>query len=116
MGKKKVTYDKKESVEFKMMFRHHMDPLYYDTKASSKIFVPQVDPSSLTDAQKKIIDSLPAEDRGEVLEADEYKKKGYGPDGSMPFVPGQGDNLVNMIETDQIEAAAKKHRLREIAQ
>jgi len=40
MGKKKVTYDKKEGVEFKMMFRHHQDPLYYDPNASTKIFVP----------------------------------------------------------------------------
>ena len=26
-----------------MMFRHHKDPLYYDTNANSKIFVP-IDP------------------------------------------------------------------------
>lgn len=38
--KKKTKYPKKESVEFKMMFRHHKDPLYYDPKASQKIFVP----------------------------------------------------------------------------
>jgi len=26
----------------------------------------------------KVIESFPAEDRGEVLEDDEYKKRGYG--------------------------------------
>ena len=40
MGKKKLTYNKKEGVEFKMMFRHHQDPLYYDSNANPKIFVP----------------------------------------------------------------------------
>ena len=68
MGKKKVTYDRKEAVEFKMMFRHHQDPLYYDTTANTKIFVPQVDPNNLTEAQKKIVESFPAEDRGEILD------------------------------------------------
>ena len=90
-----------------MMFRHHMDPLYYDAKANAKIFVPQVDESQLTEEQKKIIESFPKEDRGEILEAHEYAQKGYG--------PGQGQDLTSMIETDQIEAAAKKHKLREAA-
>lgn len=34
-----------------MMFRHHMDPLYYDAKANSKIFVPQVGGEELTEEQ-----------------------------------------------------------------
>lgn len=60
------------------MFRHHMDPLYYDTKANAKIFVP-VTTDTLTEEQKKIIESFPAEDRGEILDAEEYAKRGYGP-------------------------------------
>ena len=39
-GKKGGKYNKKDGVEFKMMFRHHKDPLYYDTSANAKIFVP----------------------------------------------------------------------------
>jgi hypothetical protein len=55
-----------------------MDPLYYDTKANAKIFVP-VTTDTLTEEQKKIIESFPAEDRGEILDAEEYAKRGYGP-------------------------------------
>jgi len=77
------------------MFRHHMDPLYYDTKANNKIFVPNVDESKLTAEQKKIIESFPAEDRGVVLNTEEYLKKGYG-----QFMTGTGDNLESMIEVD----------------
>jgi hypothetical protein len=90
-----------------MMFRHHQDPLYYDNKANAKIFVPQINEAEMTEEQKKIIDSFPKEDRGEILEPDEYAKKGYG------F--GQGQNLESMVETDFIEAAAKKHKIKEQA-
>jgi len=110
-----VTYDKEKSVEFKMMFRHHMDPLYYDTKANSKIFVPQVGEGHANEAQKSIIDSFPAEDRGEILDAEEYSKKGYGHE-QKNFISGTGADMVSLIETDQFEAAAKKHRLRADAQ
>ena len=64
-----------------------------------------------------MLESMPAEDRGEILDAEEYEKKGYGKEIMQPgFVAGAGDNLVSMIETDQFEAAAKKHKLREEAQ
>ena len=93
-----------------MMFRHHKDPLYYDTKANAKIFVP-VDPiNELNDIQRQIVESFPAEDRGLILEHDEYKKKGYG---QGEFVPGQGDTLA--VEMDEFEAAAKRHKLKEEA-
>ena len=59
-----------------MMFRHHKDPLYYDTSANAKIFVPVTE--GLTEEKQKIIESFPAEDRGEILEHSEYAKKGYG--------------------------------------
>ena len=31
------------------------------------------------------------------------------------FVEGKGDNLNAMIETDEVEAAMKRHRLKEVA-
>lgn len=65
MGKKKA--NRKDGVEFSMMFRHHKDPLYYDTKANTKIFVPIVPTSEMTDEQRKIVESFPAEDMGQVL-------------------------------------------------
>jgi hypothetical protein len=108
MGKRPTKYNKKDGVEFKMMFRHHKDPLYYDTKANAKIFVP-VD-QDLTEEQRKIVESFPAEDRGLILEHSEYRKKGYGLD---EFAPGQGDSL--NIELDEFEAAAKRHQLKEEA-
>ena len=85
------------------MFRPHVDPLYYDTKANPRIFVPQVNPGEITETQQQIIESMPAEDRGEILPAEEYEKKGY--------TGGAGSAIV--IETDQFEAAAKKHKLKE---
>jgi len=75
---KKTKYAKKDGVEFKMMFRHHKDPLYYDLNANSKIFVPIEPDNKLDENKRKIIESFPAEDRGKVLEPEEYKKKGYG--------------------------------------
>jgi len=65
---KKTKYAKKDGVEFKMMFRHHKDPLYYDLNASSKIFVPVEPENNLNENKRKIIESFPAEDRGKVLE------------------------------------------------
>jgi len=56
---------KKEGVEMSMMFRDHNDPLYYDAKANDKIFVPVKDMASMTDAQRKLVESFPAADRGE---------------------------------------------------
>ena len=32
----------KKGVPFKMMFRHHMDPAYYDPRVNDRIFVPDV--------------------------------------------------------------------------
>ena len=93
-----------------MMFRHHQDPLYYDTKANSKIFVPVDASSDLNDVQRAIVDSFPAEDRGITLEQDEYKKKGYGQE---EFITGQGATL--NVEIDEFEAAAKRHKLKEEA-
>lgn len=40
-GKQRKT-DLKKGVPFKMMFRHHMDPAYYDPRVNDKIFVPDV--------------------------------------------------------------------------
>lgn len=107
------------------MFRHHRDPLYYDTNANQKVFVPQINEEDLTEEQKKIVESFPAEDRGKILDDEEYKKKGYGqnvPDHATAFgeiqnqfVQGQGDNIASMVEYDQFTAAAKKHKLKERA-
>jgi hypothetical protein len=58
---RKQTQDK--GVPFKMMFRHHMDPAYYDPKANDKIFVPDVS-GALSADQQKIVDSFPERDRG----------------------------------------------------
>lgn len=49
-----------------MMFRDHNDPLYYDAKANDKIFVPVKDLASMTEAQRKIVESFPAADRGQL--------------------------------------------------
>ena len=60
-----------------MMFRDHNDPLYYDAKANDKIFVPVKDlvstcnltnllQASMTEAQRKIVESFPAADRGDL--------------------------------------------------
>jgi hypothetical protein len=64
-GKQRKT-DLKKGVPFKMMFRHHMDPSYYDPRANDKIFVPDLagDAADMTEEQKKIIESFPKKDRG----------------------------------------------------
>lgn len=102
-----------------MMFRHHQDPLYYDTQASSKIFVP-VAGEEMNEAQRAIVESFPAEDRGQILNDAEYASKGYGLSTGAGetgrFVEGQGGNLAAMIELDEVEAAMKRHRLKEDAQ
>ena len=78
--------------------------MYYDTAANPKIFVP-VDPlSNMNDKQRAIVESIPAEDRGEALEEEEYIKKGYGK-------TVQGD-LTNIVELDHVEAAQKRHQLK----
>ena len=110
MGKKKGP-NKKDGVEFQMMFRHHQDPLYYDTNANAKIFMP-IDTENLTEDKLKIIESFPAEDRGKVLAPEEYRKKGYGKE---ELVPGLGDNMEAMCEIDEFEAAAKRMRIKEEA-
>ena len=80
-----------------MMFRHHKDPLYYDTNASAKIFVPIASKEEMNDEQRALVESFPAEDRGEILDAEEYAQKGYGmQDGTGQagrFVEGQGGNI-----------------------
>ena len=74
-----------------MMFRHHMDPAYYDPRANDKIFVPDVEQSKeLTEEQKKIVESFPEKDRG-------IYKPGEKPD---------------IVEEDPLEAAVKKIKLR----
>ena len=40
--------------------------------------MPVENASNLNDDQRKIVESFPAEDRGEILESSEYAKKGYG--------------------------------------
>ena len=80
-----------------MMFRHHQDPLYYDANANPKIFVPVT--QNLNEGQLKVVESFPAEDRGEVLEAEEYKKKGYGQ--TLPDQNGIVEqNINNLVEMD----------------
>ena len=39
---KKLKTDRKKGVPFKMMFRHHKDPNYYDPTSNDKIFVPEI--------------------------------------------------------------------------
>ena len=88
-GKQRKTETKK-GVPFKMMFRHHMDPAYYDPRANDKIFVPDVvDEANLNDDQKKIIASFPKKDRG-LYDASDSKE----------------------AEVDPLEAAVKKMQIR----
>lgn len=83
----------KKGVPFKMMFRHHMDPDYYDPKANDKIFVPDVtNAEELTEDQKKIVDSFPDRDRGIYTGANEEAKA--------------------KVEVDPLDAAIKKMQLR----
>ena len=92
------------------MFRDHTDPLYYDPNAPPKIFVPVVPQESLTEEQKTIVESFPAEDRGEVQEYGVIAGTG---EAAGNFVEGQGSNLAAMIEVDEVEAALKRHKLKE---
>ena len=94
-GKQRKT-DLKKGVPFKMMFRHHMDPAYYDPKVNDKIFVPDViDQSALTEEQKKIVESFPSKDRGLYDEKESNNKANAG-----------------QVEEDPLEAAVKKMQLR----
>jgi hypothetical protein len=89
-GKKNRRTDPKKGVPFKMMFRHHMDPDYYDPKANDKIFVPDLqDPNVLSEKQKAIVESFPERDRGL-----------YSKESKIP------------VEEDPLEAAVKKMRIR----
>ena len=97
------------------MYRHHTDPLYYDPTASGRILVPVTEP---TDKDKlAIIESVPAEDRGEILNDEEYAKRGYGLQGQESAVGKIGgadlkQNLTALVESDQVAAAAKRHDLK----
>ena len=86
MGSKRKT-DRKKGVPFKMIFRHHLDPDYYDPSANDKIFVPDV--AELTEEQKKIVETFPERDRG-------------------IYKPGEAAN----VEADPLEAAVKKMKIR----
>ena len=71
-----------------MMFRHHMDPAYYDPQANDKIFVPDVgNADSLTEEQKMIVESFPEKDRG-------------------IYKAGAASSIT--VEEDPLEAALKK--------
>jgi hypothetical protein len=89
-GKQRKT-DLKKGVAFKMMFRHHMDPAYYDPKVNDKIFVPEVQGENITEEQKRIIETFPEKDRGV-----------YNPN----------DKKQEVVEADPLEAAVKKMQLR----
>lgn len=65
-------------MEFKLMYRDHRDPLYYDPTASARILVPVTDVEAMPEDKQAIVESVPAEDRGEILPDDEYAKRGYG--------------------------------------
>ena len=86
MGGKSKRTDRKKGVPFKMMFRHHMDPDYYDPKANDKIFVPDVE-GKLTEQQQQIVETFPERDRG-------------------LYKPGEN------VEADPLEAAVKKMKIR----
>ena len=45
--KKGKRFDKKAGVEFRLMYRDHRDPLYYDPGASGRILVPTTDKEAL---------------------------------------------------------------------
>lgn len=63
----------------------------------------------------KVVESFPAEDRGETLDADEYKKKGYGQNQPDVEASGVEKGINNLVEMDEFEAAAKRHKIREAA-
>ena len=68
----------------------------------------------MNEGQLKVVESFPAEDRGETLDAEEYKKKGYGQ--QIPDLDGEIEkNINNLVEMDEFEAAAKRHKIREAA-
>lgn len=63
---KKGRADRKKGVEMRMMFRDINDPLYYDAKANDKVFVPVMATEEMTEEQRKIVESFPKQDRGEI--------------------------------------------------
>ena len=60
------------------MYRDHRDPLYYDPTACARILVPVDDVEAMAAEQQAIVESVPAEVRGEILEDEEYARRGYG--------------------------------------
>lgn len=94
-----------------MMFRDHNDPLYYDAKANDKIFVPVKDlvsitrstltnfmfQASMSEAQRKIVESFPKADRGEFDEGEAVHEEDF-------LVAGHKKYL-----NKQIEMRAKKN-------
>ena len=92
------------------MYRDHRDPLYYDPDASGRILVPTTEKEALPEDKQAIIESVPPEDRGEILDEAEYAKRGYG-----KAAEGGADlkqNLASLIESDQVLAAAKRRDIK----
>lgn len=63
----------------------------------------------------KIVESFPAEDRGEVLDDEEYRKKGYGAQAEDGLGINVFSNVTSLVEMDSFQAAAKRHRMKEDA-
>jgi hypothetical protein len=87
--------DKKKGVPFKMMFRHHKDPSYYDPRANDKIFVPDVSEKVFFTISliimvglDRIVETFPERDRGIFKEGD------------------------TVVEDDPLEAVVKKMKLK----
>ena len=102
------------------MYRDHRDPLYYDPAASGRILVPVTDVEALPQEKRAIVESVPAEDRGEILKEEEYARLGYGLSAGLgdgrPHGGAQGadlkENLTKLVEGDQVAAAAKRKDLK----
>ena len=120
--RKNKHFDKKEGVEFKLMYRDHADPLYYDPKANARILVPVEAVGAMPPEKRALVESVPAEDRGEILTDQEYARKGYGQSAGADdqtydrALAGGGadlhENLSKLVELDQFTAAAKKQELK----
>lgn len=48
----------------------------------------------------KIVESFPAEDRGEVLDDEEYRKKGYGAQAEDGLGINVFSNVTSLVEMD----------------
>lgn len=86
---KNLKTDRKKGVAFRMMFRHHQDPAYYDPKANDKIFIPY-ESEEMTEEQKAIVDSFPKQDRGIYNQNEKHE----------------------IVEEDPVEAVVKKLRIK----